>query len=127
MTRFHTSIPFAILAVALLSAPLAVHSEPDYAPPAAGMNDNAAAQVSDQQIEQFVVAFTEVRNLQQQFTQQLEGVTSQEEAQVLQQQAQQQMIEAVEEAGLSVADYNMVVAAMEQDEALRDSILGRVE
>ncbi len=126
MTRFTKPLSFAVIAAALMASPLIAQAQEGYAPPA-GMADNAAEQISDAQVDKFVVAFSEVQQLQNSFSQQLEGVSSQEEAQALQQQTQQQMIEAVEDVGLSVADYNMVVAAMEQDEALRDSILNRVD
>jgi hypothetical protein len=119
-----TPLALALIAAGFLSAPLLSQAQPNYAPAA---SEAAAPQIDEQKVEQFVEAFGEVQQLQQQFSQQLEGVSSQEEAQTLQQQAQQQMIEAVEQAGLTVADYNMVVAAMEQDEALRETILNRVQ
>lgn len=78
-------------------------------------------------LDKFVVAFADVRDLQREFAARLDGVSDQGEAQALQQEVQEKMVRAVEEAGLSVPEYNGVVAAMEQDEALRDEILNQVE
>jgi hypothetical protein len=75
----------------------------------------------------FATAYTQVRELEKEFTEQLKGVSGQDEAQALQQQAQQEMIEAVQSAGLSVDMYNQIVAAMRQDESLRKDIQQRVQ
>lgn len=124
MSVKHTPLALALIAAGLFAAPFAVQAQGAAAAPQAGMEQ---AQVDDAMVEKFVVAFSEVRQIQQQFSAQLQGVSDQEEAQALQQQAQQEMISAVEEAGLSVADYNLVVAAMEHDPQLRDNVLERAQ
>ena len=125
MTLNRKALSLAVITAALLAGPALLKADPSYGAPA--MSGEAAPQVSSQQKELFVEAFSQVQQLQVSFTQQLEGVTSQEEAQALQQQTQQRMVEAVEATGLSVADYNHVVAAMEQDPVLRDRILEQVQ
>lgn len=127
MSVKHTPLALALIAAGLLASPFALQAEPGYSAPPAGMEQGAPAELDETTVKQFVVAFSEVQKIQQQFSGQLEGVNSQQEAQALQQQAQEEMIGAVEEAGLTVADYNMVVAAMEQDPQLRDEILGRAQ
>ena len=124
MSVTRTPLALALIAAGRFAAPFAVQAQGATPAPQAGMEQ---AQVDDTMVEKFVEAFSEVRQIQIQFSSQLEGVSDQQEAQNLQQQAQQQMIGAVEEAGLSVADYNMVVAAMEQNPQLRDDILNRAQ
>lgn len=127
MSVKHTPLALALIAAGLLASPFVSHAEPGNTAPPAGMEQGAPTQLDQATVDQFVVAFGEVQKIQQQFSGQLEGVSDQAEAQALQQQAQQEMIGAVEQAGLSVTDYNMVVSAMEQDPQLRENILGRVQ
>lgn len=120
-------IGIALVSAAFLFTPMVASSEPAYTPPAGAQEQTPAPQVDDATVEKFVVAYADVRDLQQKFSKKLETVESQEEAQALQQEAQQEMISAVEEAGLNVADYNQVVSAMEQNPQLRDDILRRAQ
>lgn len=119
----------ALVSAAFLFTPMLAQSEPTYSPPpeAGGQAQPSAPQVDDTTVDKFVVAFADVRELQQKYSKKLENVENQEEAQNLQQEAQQEMVGAVEEAGLEVAEYNQVVAAMEQDPQLRDDILSRAQ
>ncbi len=84
---------------------------------------SAPAQVDDATIDKFADAYADVQSIQQDFSQQLQGVESDEQARVLQMKAQEQMISAVEGAGLSVQDYNNVVTMMDQDPGLRQKVL----
>ena len=79
-------------------------------------------QINEETIEKFAGAFSEILVIQENFTEKLEAAESNEDAQALQQQAQQEMVEAVQDNGLSVAEYNEVVAMMEQDPQLREHI-----
>ncbi len=99
---------------------------PSQQPPGTGMHQPGAAlrtEVTEDTLEKFAGAFSEIIEIQEDFTGKLEAARSNEEAQALQQQAQQEMVEAVEKNGLSVAEYNEVVAMMEQDPHLRERII----
>jgi hypothetical protein len=50
-----------------------------------------------------------------------------ETAQEVQQRAQQQMIDAVEEAGLSVEEYNQIATLMSTDPELQERISSKLE
>lgn len=119
----------ALVSAAFLFTPMLAQSEPTYSPPpeAGGQAQPSAPQVNDATVDKFVVAFTDVRELQQKYSKKLESIEDQEAAQNLQQEAQEEMVGAVEEAGLKVAEYNQVVAAMEQNPQLRDDILSRAQ
>lgn len=129
MKSIKSTLTAALLGSAFILSPMAAHSEPQQGqpaqPPAAAAP--AEANISDAQLEKFVTAFGEVRDLEQAFTRELEKVDNQEEAQALQQGTQQKMMGAVEDAGLSVEEYNQIVSAMRQDPELREEITSQVQ
>jgi hypothetical protein len=84
----------------------------------------AAAQVNDAKLDKFKDAFAEVNNIRKSFSGKLENVEDPEKAQKLQQQAQNDMIDAVESAGLSVQEYNQIFAAVQQNPELQKKVLG---
>lgn len=79
-------------------------------------------EVSDAQLEQFVAAQESITAIQQDFSGRLEGVEDPEEAYELQVQANDEMTQAVEDAGLSVEDYNQVAMAIQTDAELRERL-----
>lgn len=83
-----------------------------------------APDLDDETLETFVEAYQEVGEIQKSFSQQLEGVNDPDKARGLQEQAQQQMIEAVTDTGLTIPEYNQVVRAMQSDPELRGEIMG---
>jgi hypothetical protein len=118
----------ALVSAAFLFTPMMASGETATTPPGGGAQQAApTAQVDPATVEKFVVAFADVRELQQEFSLKLQNAESPEEAQSLQQEAQQEMVGAVKEAGLEVEDYNRVVSAMEQDPQLRNEILSRAQ
>ncbi|WP_417657444.1 DUF4168 domain-containing protein [Pseudidiomarina aestuarii] len=97
---------------------------------AAPQQGNAAAQapmqqqapeidVSDKQLEQFVDAMTSVQEISGKYTEQFQSAETAEDAQAIQQKAQEEMIEAVNDSGLSADEYNTIVQAVQTDEELR--------
>ncbi|MGM0595177.1 MAG: DUF4168 domain-containing protein [Pseudomonadota bacterium] len=125
MKALKSILTASLLGGALVLAPMTASSQEPAQNPAASAPSKA--DIGDEKLGQFVDAFVEVRELEQGFTSKLENIEDQEEAQALQQQTQQEMIGAVEDAGLSVEEYNNIVAAMRQDPELRDEILSQVE
>lgn len=97
---------------------------------AAPQQGNAAAQapmqqqapeidVSDEQLEQFVDAMTSVQEISGKYTEQFQSAETAEDAQAIQQKAQEEMIAAVNDSGLSADEYNTIVQAVQTDEELR--------
>jgi Spy/CpxP family protein refolding chaperone len=119
-----THIALALAAALLVSAPAvqAQEATPGYAEPQPG-----TAAIDNALIEQFAVAYASILEVQREFSQQLEQVTDNDEAQALQRQVQDEMIAVVEANDLSVQDYNAVVALMQQDPALRERIMQIVD
>ncbi|MDX5333475.1 MAG: DUF4168 domain-containing protein [Gammaproteobacteria bacterium] len=126
MIRFKHSLIAAAFGTALVFAPWAAMAEPGSQSPA-GMQQGAAADVDDATLDRFVVAYADIQALQREFATELEQVESQEEAAALQQATQQKMVEAVQESGLSVPEYNTVVQALDQDPALREKVESKIE
>ncbi|TDY04004.1 DUF4168 domain-containing protein [Thiohalophilus thiocyanatoxydans] len=84
----------------------------------------AAADVDDESLSKFKDAFGDVNSVRESFAGKLEDVEDPEKAQKIQQQAQQEMQGAVEDAGLSVEEYNQIFAAVQQDPELQEEVLG---
>ena len=79
-------------------------------------------EVSDTQLEQFVEAQSGIAAVQNDFSQRLEGVEDPEAANELQVEANEQMIEKVEEAGLDVESFNAIAMAIQNDPDLQQKI-----
>lgn len=77
---------------------------------------------SDEKIESFVDARERVVEISRKWEERLNNTESQEELNSLQQEAQQEMVEAVRDEGISVNDYNMIVDATQTDPALRERV-----
>lgn len=82
----------------------------------------SADDVTDQQLEQFADALSDVRELGSQYSTEISAAESQEEAQELQREAQTEMVAAVEEAGLSVREYNTIAELMSQNPDLMERV-----
>ncbi|SCZ56230.1 DUF4168 domain-containing protein [Thiohalomonas denitrificans] len=115
----------AVSAAALFTVafPTLAQQAPD-APPPTGQ---AAEMPDDATLDTFADAFGKVMNLQQDFASQLEGVESDEEARAMQQQVQEQMVEAVQQSGMSVEEYNNVATQLDQNPKLREKVMGMVD
>lgn len=78
--------------------------------------------VSDTELEQFVDAQAGISSIQQDFSQRLEGIEDPEQAHELQVQANEEMIAAVEEAGLDVESFNAIAMAIQNDPELQQKL-----
>lgn len=78
--------------------------------------------VSDDQVSAFAEAQTRVAEIGQKWTPRMQEAESQEAVQKARQSAQQEMVIAVENAGLSVQEYNKIARAAQADEELRGRI-----
>lgn len=96
-------------------------------PPGAPAQHAPAAQIDNATIEKFAKAMDSVQGIQENFTQQLQGVNDSEKAGVLQKQAQEEMVSAVEDAGLTVEEYQNLASMMQQNPKLRERALEKME
>lgn len=110
----------ALMTVLLASVPAAsalaaqAQQQPQAAPQQA-----QAVDVSDKQLQQFADAQEAVNNIREDAVAKLEQIKDKNEAQQLQQQANQDMISAVKNSGLSVQNYNVIARAVHTNTKLQ--------
>ncbi len=109
---------FAAGIVAMAHTAFAQAQEPHerYAPPSA---DSQQMEVSDTQLRQFIAAATTVSSVQQEYSEAIQSTQDVEKAQSLREEAQENMIQAVEGAGLSVSEYNLISQQIQADPDLQ--------
>lgn len=107
-----------VLAFGFAAATVPAHAEQtDSAQP-------SAEEISDDTLNQFATALEQVRDIGQAYSEQVANAEGAEEAQELQREAQEKMITAVEDTGLSVQEYNSIAQLMSQDQELMERIEG---
>jgi hypothetical protein len=110
-----------LLMATLIAAPLA------WAPAAMadsqGMETEAPdIDVSSAEVESFAAAMLDVQQLGQEWTQRMQETDDQEELSEMQQEAQEEMIGAIEDHGMTVEEYNEIATAAQQDPELAQEI-----
>lgn len=102
--------------------------------PTAAVAQEAAPQTSEQaqdfsetQLESFAVAFLEVREIGQSYQDRLQAAGSVEERREVEVEAATEMVQAVEATeGLSIGEYNAILAAAQADPELAARIQERI-
>ena len=77
-------------------------------------------EVTDEALEQFMVAMASVQDVQEEYAGQIQSTSDGEKAQELRQEAQNKMISAVENSGLTVPQYNMIAEQLRTDPELAE-------
>ena len=83
--------------------------------------------VSEAELDRVAGAYIEITNIRESFQESLAEVTDPEEAQLMQEQAGEAMVEAVQDNGLDVQKYNQIMEAAQVDEQLREKLMSRLE
>ncbi|WP_110619743.1 DUF4168 domain-containing protein [Thioalkalivibrio sp. ALE21] len=83
--------------------------------------------LSDEDIDTFVEAFVGVQEVREDFSQRLQEAEDETEAQQMQQEAQDEMVAAVEDAGMTVEEYNEVAMALQNDPELMQEVQQQAE
>ncbi|MFV8834494.1 DUF4168 domain-containing protein [Aquisalimonas sp.] len=81
----------------------------------------------DETLERFADAYVEVGEIHREYSERLQGAEQTEDAQQLQQEANDEMVEAIQESGLEVQEYSAVAAALERDPEMREEVVGMIE
>lgn len=114
-------LPLAICLAALLTGGLMAYGV------------TAVAQQSQQQqpaqtdfdrdtLESFAAAAVEVSQIQEEYSQRLDNVSEREQANALQQEANQEMLQAIQANGIDVETYNAVARATRHDQEVRETV-----
>lgn len=102
----------------------------------AGAQNNAGAapqaqstpmQVDDETVSKFVDAYTDVREIHSEYAQKLQNVQDSQQANNMQQEAQQKMEQAVTDNDISVEQYMRIAQQIGQDPQLRSRIQAELE
>ncbi len=103
--RRHTWLSALLGAVAALAVQGLQAAQADPAVPAPEA-ESAPVEVSDEKLRQFVTAATDVQDIQQEY------ITR---AQTLQEETQQKMVEKVEDAGMTLAEFQSISVLVQND------------
>ncbi|CCE24662.1 DUF4168 domain-containing protein [Methylotuvimicrobium alcaliphilum] len=115
----------ATICTVLLTTATAIHAQETSSPEVANPSiATESAKIDPQTIDKFTQAHSALLSIRQEFSQKLNSVTNQQEAETIQIQAQEKMIEAVEETGLSIEQYGEVVAMLQNNPELSERIFG---
>lgn len=104
-----------------LTAPVAFAQTAQAVPPAPEL-----IQPTEQQIEQYAGAAQEVALIAAEYQPKLESATTEEQRVQIMQEADQEMVNKVQEHGLTVEDYNGISLAVQQDVRLREVVERRI-
>src|SRR5690554_2175880 len=117
--RIKTPLLAFLTVIGLLFGSLAIAQVPQQQPETA---PSYGAEVSQNDVDNFVEAYMSVQEINQDYTQRLQDVDDPEQATELQQEAQGKMQDAISEAGLSIAEYQQIANQAGQDDQLRSQI-----
>ena len=85
-----------------------------------------SGEVSDDKLAAVAKAYVQVREIQNAYRPQIESARTQEEAQRLQREADQKMVEVIQ-AYLTVDEYASIWEASDQDDVLRQRLLFQIQ
>ena len=86
-----------------------------------------AADISDKKLEKVADSLGEIMEIREDFTAKLEKTGDPAEAQQLQQQANEKMMNTVQENDLSIQEYNAINRAVQNDPKLRDKVIAMIQ
>lgn len=110
-----------------LGATVGVAYSQDAAPETQMETPAAPAQVDDEKLRSFAVAFLEVAKVNQVYQPQIEAAQNPDEQQRLQESAGAQMLEAVNaQEGITVDEYNVIIQQAQADPELAQRINGHI-
>lgn len=116
------TLPAAALLAFTLAAPLPAAAQME-----GGQPPISADELSTSQLESFAAAAVQVSEITEQLQIQAQGVESEDELMELQEQANMQMVAAVEQQGLTVDEYNMIFQVAQTDPMLNERLIEMME
>lgn len=101
--------------------------QPDAPQQPAQPQQPARPDFNDATLERFAGAWSEVQSIRDEYIGEIQAASDAEQAQSLQQEAQEKMVEAVTDAGVEVSDYNAIATHMGQDPEFAQEIMTMAE
>lgn len=129
MTKLHTRLVSTGFAALLMAAGASQVSAQQASPAPATQPAPVveAADISDKKLEKFADSLGEIMEIREDFTAKLEKTGDPAEAQQLQQQANEKMMNTVQENDLSIEEYNAINRAVQNDPKLRDKVIAMIQ
>jgi predicted ATPase with chaperone activity len=121
--HFITSLSRLLLPALALAALALATPAPAAAQAATNPSPLSADDISEAQLESFAAAATRVSEIAEQLQSQAQGVEDQAELAALQEKANNEMVAAVEQEGLSVDEYNMIFQVAQADPELNATLM----
>ena len=125
MNKLLTSV--AVSFTLLAAGPVVAQGQPESANPESGYSDPAAAgtqntNFTDAELKQFVDAQDGINDIRDEYMEKIESADSQQQAQGLQQEANNEMVEIIEDAGLDIPTYNSIATAYNSEPKVRNRV-----
>lgn len=129
MTKLNTRVVSASLFALLMAAGASQVSaqQATQAPAPQQAPAMQAADISDKKLEKFADSLGEIMEIRQDFTAKLEKTGDPAEAQQLQQEANEKMMNTVQDNDLSIEEYNAINQAVQNDPQLRDKVIAMIQ
>jgi transcription initiation factor IIF auxiliary subunit len=115
----------ALITAGFLASPMAMAQGEQQAQPMPQQQE--APEVSESQINAFVEAYIAVSEVREEYTARLQEAEDQEQAQQLQQEANDAMTAAIEDNGMSIEEYQEVAMAVNADADVREQVTTMLE
>lgn len=101
--------------------------QPESANQGSGYSDPAAAgtqetNFSDAELKKFVEAQEGINEVREEYMEKIESADSQQKAQTLQQEANNEMVSIIEDAGLEIPTYNSIATAYNSEPKVRNRV-----
>lgn len=114
-------------AIALCIAALSLSATAGFANANTGVAVPSAQQqtssIKDAKLLKFSIAMDSIDKISSQYEAEFQSAEDTEQAQAIQQRAQEEMVKAVEKSGLTVAQYSEIAQQAQQDPQLRERIM----
>jgi hypothetical protein len=120
MQRITALFSAALLAAGLMTA--TAHAQEETANTEQPQASAPAQDFSDDQLEQFADASQEIAAVSREYTQRLQEAENEEAQQEVRMEANEKMVEIVEDSGLDVDTFNAIGQAIQQDPELMQRV-----
>lgn len=84
-------------------------------------------EIGTEKLQQFIKAESAARDIQEKFQKQVANISSKEKMANLQRQANEQMVQAIEETGMSIGQYSQVLTAIQSSPQLQEKYKSMVQ
>ncbi|GAB2782360.1 hypothetical protein GCM10027040_05560 [Halomonas shantousis] len=121
MQRITAFLSAAVLATTM-AAGSAMAQESSGAAGSAGTTQSQTQNFSDEQLQQFADVSQEIARISQEYTGQLQDAQDEASQQQIRQEANDEMVQAVQDSGMSIEEFNNIGQAIQQDPQLMQRV-----